>query len=72
MVVGVTAFHQKKFDKILYDALYDVYYVHYDHKFFFFDFLNFIFIKNLKTDFKKLIPSQKLPVKIRKYWNDNI
>ena len=32
MVVGVKTFHQKKFDKILYDALYDVYYVHYDHK----------------------------------------
>ena len=63
MVVGVKTFHQKKFDKILYDALYDVYYVHCDHKiflFFFFNFLNFIFIKNLKTDFKNHILALKI------------
>lgn len=61
MVVGVKIFHQKKFDKILYDALYDVYYVHYDHKIFlfFFNFQNFIFIKNLKTDFKNYILALK-------------
>ena len=61
MVVGVKTFHQKKFDKILYDALYDVYYVHYDHKIIllFFYFLNFLFIKNLKTDFKNYILASK-------------
>ena len=61
MVVGVKTFHQKKFDKILYDALYDVYYVNYDHKIIllFFYFLNFLFIKNLKTDFKNYILALK-------------